>query len=596
MKRSSGSTWKSRYSRTILASAVLTLAPTIALLAHAQTTLPADAKPTCTVTDPQFASWFKSGAVTLDGEVNPANSVTFPDVPNCSFYQWSEQMFFWLNSPTPATYGGGGGRIFDSPAFFDVSAPDANGERHFIPHHAGMPKLINVRSSQVGPNGLPIIFDKRGRMLEVLPAPLSKSGRSLIRDRTGRLLEIDRVDIRNGKPVFLDKDARKIDVPAGRKIDPTLTPRMSPRLLNNIIVKKVVNPNLVQSFRNGRNGPVIFIDQSGNVIDIGQGQAGGNGVLLAQNGSLVYYSTTVNDVYAYFATGTKNGGITPAPTQFPVSQADLNKITAFAQLHGKTFPDPEALAIEVKSSWIETTGLDVSKYITATAVVPTYDQSSTTQWLPNGTKTVKLALVGMHVVGSTKGHPEMIWATFEHFGNTPDAAYTYTNAANQTVAVPQSPTGTWLFSSTNNSAAAYNNERMSFISPNIVANSGNTIGASDTIRWKAFGAASNLNPNPLVNTTASNTEVISINNSVLGKLLGGDIRGNYMMTGATWTIGGQAPGNSNQVGTSKLANSTMETYHQGSSTAANGTNCFSCHTTNQVSVSHVFDELTPLFP
>ena len=63
-------------------------------------TLPADAKPICTVTPTQFAGWFQTGKVALDGVVNPANSVTFPNTPNCSFYQWSMQMFMWLTSPT----------------------------------------------------------------------------------------------------------------------------------------------------------------------------------------------------------------------------------------------------------------------------------------------------------------------------------------------------------------------------------------------------------------------------------------------------------------------------------------------------------------
>ena len=34
-------------------------------------------------------------------------------------------------------------------------------------------------------------------------------------------------------------------------------------------------------------------------------------------------------------------------------------------------------------------------------------------------------------------------------------------------------------------------------------------------------------------STSSNTEVIAINNSVISQLAGGDIRKNYIMTGAT---------------------------------------------------------------
>jgi hypothetical protein len=91
-----------------------------------------------------------------------------------------------------------------------------------------------------------------------------------------------------------------------------------------------------------------------------------------------------------------------------------------------------------------------------TATVPTYDTSNPNQWTPNGSKTVPLALVGMHVVGSTgthgspngPGHPELIWATFEHLGNTPLATYTYNSTAGLKT-VNRSTAGTWLFSKSN---------------------------------------------------------------------------------------------------------------------------------------------------
>ena len=43
--------------------------------------------------------------------------------------------------------------------------------------------------------------------------------------------------------------------------------------------------------------------------------------------------------------------------------------------------------------------------MTMAAKVPAYDTTVSTKWTPNGTKTVQLALVGMHVVGST-GNPQ----------------------------------------------------------------------------------------------------------------------------------------------------------------------------------------------
>ena len=85
------------------------------LSAGAQT-LPNDAQPRCAVSQTTFASWFQSGNPMANGVVNPANGLTFPNAPNCSFYQWAAQMFLWLTSPAPSVYGGGS-RIFQ---FADV--------------------------------------------------------------------------------------------------------------------------------------------------------------------------------------------------------------------------------------------------------------------------------------------------------------------------------------------------------------------------------------------------------------------------------------------------------------------------------------------
>src|SRR5262245_10918051 len=390
--------------------------------------LPADAKATCTVTDPLFASWFETGAVSLNGVVKPADSVKFPDIPNCSFYQWSEQMFLWLTSPAPAAYGGGGGRIFASPAFYDVSPPDASGNRTFIPHTPGVIRNLNLRVAQLGAHGLPIIRDRRGRIFEVEQPRIAPSGKQLILNRSGRPIEIEGARLEaNRKPIFLDRSG---------KVIPNPRPIIRPELATTPTVQKFII-----------NKIPIFIDPFGNVIDTEEGQAGGGDALLAQNGSLVYYTTTVNDVYAYFLTGAKNLALLPMLTQFPTTKEELDKVIAFASAHGKTFPDPNALAVEVKSSWVEAAGLpNLSSYITMQGTIPTYDKSDPNHWSPTGQKTVLLALVGMHVVGSVKGHPEMIWATFEHFDNTPNAEYTYNSTTGPNPKkVAQNTAGAWLF-------------------------------------------------------------------------------------------------------------------------------------------------------
>jgi hypothetical protein len=563
--------------------------------------IPTDPKPTCVVTPSTFATWFQSGTPSANGAVNPANSVTFSGSSNCAFYQWSEQMFLWLTSPAPSQYGGDG-RVFDSPVFYDVSAADSNGQRHFLPHVPGQLRFFNVRAAQVGPHGLPVIFDRTGHMFEIERPQTAPSGRPLIRNAAGSLVEVGNVTLgANRVATFTDA--------AGRLIHPQLAPKPAVAA-----ARTLKNPLTVQRFFS--NGRPVFVDPFGNVLDIETGQAGGGGALIAQNKSLIYYTTMANDVFAYFASGTKNGGITPAPTQFPTTAADLAKITTYASTFGVTFPDPNALAIEVKAAWIEVTNLpNAGNYITMDATIPTYDTSDPAQWVPNGQKPAKLAMVGMHVVGSTAGHPEMLWATFEHFSNAPAATYQYVNTSGQTITVNQNTSGNWVFTA-NGAAAPFNAEIAQSACSNTIygipppvqncpppAPPTVAIKPSNVIRWKPWGAASNTRPNPLdASAAASNTEIISIHNTVT--VPGGDIRNNYFMTGTTWTIGGAAPNGSfsvdptkNEVGTSLLANTTMETFQQGNgNTNADGSNCFSCHTTNTTSVSHVFGALQPLTP
>jgi hypothetical protein len=558
----------------------------------ARLTLPSDAQAVCTVSASDFASWFKSGSVSLDGVVNPADSVNFSNRPNCDFYKWSEHMYLWLTSPAPANYGGGGGRIFASPAFYDVSPRDSSSHRKLIGHTPGTLSAFSLRAAQAGVDLLPVVMSKSGTMFEIVPSRLGPHGNPLILNAQGEPVEIQQIRMgEKQQPLFIDLSGHVIKRP------------------RPIIPKGLHDKNLVAEFR--FEGIHLFLDPSGSVVNVEQGQAGGNGVLESQGGSLVYYAIAVNDVYAYFLTGLEDGDIPPPGgdadhPQFPTTQDDLDNITAFASDHGKTFPDPEALAIEVKTSWVDASTLDnPDDYITMKATVPTYDRSDSHDWVRNGQATRTLAMVGIHVVGSTAGHPEMIWATFEHQSNTPDAGYTYVDSSGTEKTVAQDTSGDWLFSPAA-STGPFDQEHMFFSDPDIQSVSSFTISPSDTIRWKAWGAASDQGPNPLDSTPAqSNTEVISMNNSVRGQLAAGDVRDNYIMTGATWTIGGRAPTgvfpSGNEVGTSKLANTTLETYQQGSNSLfATGTNCLSCHAgfnppNATVNVSKIFSDIDPLF-
>lgn len=581
-----------KYSRgRMIALAALVAVLIVAGCALTQTMLPTDANTSCatSLTAAEFNSWFEAGSVSLNGAVKPANSVLFPDVPNCSFYKWSEQMFLWLTSPAPPRYGSSGELVMNTPAFYDVSLPDASGNRHFVPHTSGLIRALNLRTAQRGILDLPVILERKTlRLLEILPPVMSPSGRQMVLDGAGNEVEIGSARFgADGQPLLLDPTGKPIASPRAILRSKTdRAPRPFERRLERLA--NFDRTELVQKIPIDKK--FVLLDLFGHFTEAEQGQADG-GVLMAQNGSLVYYALIVNNVFALYRT--MQGATVPAGTKFPLTQADLNTITAFAAAHGQPpVIDPQALAVEIKTSWVEAAGLiDADKFIQMTAIVPTYDKSNPNDWVPNGTKTVRLAMVGMHVVGSTgstnpansnHGHPELLWATFEHVSNGPAAQYSYAKTPSGTGVVPQNTTGNWVFSS-NGAAGPFNQMRMAMGGPSgdhIVPLTPFTIGPSDILRTMPWGLnGSNAN---------GNAEVISINNTVRSLLDPNDIRRNYFHEGTTWTIFGASPTAGNQVGTNKLENTTMETFQQGN-------NCFMCHTTNTTAVSHVFNETAPLF-
>jgi hypothetical protein len=552
-------------------------------VANAQTVLPNDAKATCPVTTAVFASWFSSGTVAANGIVDHPDNLTFPGYPLCNFYQQSEHMFLWLTSPAPPKYNGGS-YVFNSPVFYDVSPLDANGQRSLIPTPPDGIRSLGVKISQLGPQNRPVVFDNAGKMHTFAQPEVGPSGKPLIRNKAGASVEIERTEIEPyGKPIFLDK--------AGNAIDFQLTRRGTPRLLDR--TGKVIDFRLNKIVLNGKR---FFLDGAGNVIETEQGQADQK-VLMTQGDKLVYYAIQVNDVYAYFLTGTKNGGIIPALTTFPTTQADLTKVENFGLSHSKpSFPDANALAVAIKSAWIETTGLaDVSRYVTVTATIPTYDMTNSTHWVPNGSKQAQLALVGMHVVYSAWKHPEMLWATFEHVNNTPNAGYTYVTKDTVTMTVQPDIDKTWLFSASG-AVGPFNTPRMFLNGANIDALDGKTIGPSNVLRLNPWGTAAASGGT----FTQSNTDIISINKSIIDQLLPGDVRKNYIMIGTTWTEFGDPPPSDYQSGTQKMANTTMETFLQGDK----GSNCFDCHVGSNTmlglpkggGLSHIWGPLKALFP
>jgi hypothetical protein len=563
--------------------------------ANAATVLPANVKSTCAYSSAEFNSIFESGSVSKNGGVVPAGSFSFTPNSLCSFYKWSVQMLLWLTSPVPSR-AGSGTHVFDSPLFFDVSPLDANGQRNLIPNAPGRSLPFLPVISQRGNKGQEVVFDSKGKVHDVIRPAVGPNGKLLARDKAGQPVEIDRVQAaRDGKPILLDRANRPADVQATRS--------GAPVVFSDRGVPLGLRPDTVLV-----NGRPHLVTTSGAVVQTEEGQAGG-GALMAQNGSLVFYLLQVNDVWAYFNTGMKNNKITnPAPTTFPTTGSAVGQITTVAQqapapFTKSAFPDNVAMAIEVKSSWIETTGLaNVEDYITIDATISTYNppltQPNNTQSVQSGTKQTKLALVGIHVVGSTLDHPEMLWATFEHVNTTPNPQYTFITTSNGVGTQPADGPGGWLFSSTGAAPANPNNLRITPNGTTLDAISGQTIGPSDVVRVNPWGTGPD---DPQF--TANNTDIVSLNANVIGLLAAGDARKNYILIGTSWVLGGGPPSKGVITGTPQMANSTMETFFQPSS-------CFSCHVDDNGNMlgtpsgpdgftgglSHIWAAILPLFP
>ena len=328
--------------------------------------------------------------------------------------------------------------------------------------------------------------------------------------------------------------------------------------------------------------------------DTEEDQATSN-VLLASIGngednSLVYYITYVNDMYAQFLQAGKSDTIKYPNILFPTTKKELYSIEAFAlnQKPPHKILNPETLTMELKTSWVDLATIPITEhgnYIQIPAEVPIFDRSSNTIWKKTGTtKKIQLALLGMHVVGSVKGHPEMIWATFEHQSNSPNLAYNYIDKSGKTNTVSADTGNHWLLNS-NSADIVYNKSHMTYKKDTIVVTLSNTISPSNTKRVHAFGNIDTISD--------ANSQIIAFNNSSRNQLISGDVRKNYIFIGAIWTSDGKLPTktNSNLRGNTALANSTMETNYQ-----KNSSNCFSCHTSKlnpnaAIDLSHIYSLL-----
>jgi len=169
-------------------------------------------------------------------------------------------------------------------------------------------------------------------------------------------------------------------------------------------------------------------------------QSGGGATLIDQNGNPVYYSINLNDDYANFVRDNRLDDVLRLLAK-PIKDQDNGAAPADLEFR------PGAL--ELKSSWmiIEGPVAKFSNYIVAKARVPVLKNVADGDGgaphveadASRPLREVNVALLGLHVVGVIDGHPEFVWATFEHADAKGERDVAPAAAANPDPAAPGGP-------------------------------------------------------------------------------------------------------------------------------------------------------------
>jgi hypothetical protein len=536
--------------------------------AQAQSLNPA---PMCAVSPTTFSSWqntSSSSSSTLS--FLPPNSATFQVTQgDCSFYQWSSQMFLWLTSTDSS-----GNMVMFSKSFYNAVEDPTTGNFTFAPN--------TTTTAAKAANGV-------------------------------------------AKPKI--QILTRVNKPTPAVVETA----------NKLKLKRTATPNALATSETSEATSTGQAD-SGVLLVTGSPVANPNNSATATY-PVVYYSIHVNDVFV----GLQNNQATvnyynngPNQSNFPITAAQVTDIATAAKT---TYADANQLTVEVKNSWVDTAYLSSTQaagLITVSADVPAFAQSTNSSgnavltWDGKTTVTRTLALVGMHVVGTVAGHPEMVWATFESDFNSPDATYSFinNNFQNGTCPTGQNCLSTVTFSTSSSTPSIfYTGTSGASAPPEPIVMTANSGGNNTTItstssklvptnvaRLNPWGNRQPTSPSLTDPVVINNTQLLSLETTLNSALTtagkNGPILANYKQIGAVWT-NGTIPITANNyqpqdvslaIGSVYLANTTMETFEQ--STAANPTgtsNCFTCHsispnspaqipTTAGATISHVFSQ------
>jgi len=344
-------------------------------------------------------------------------------------------------------------------------------------------------------------------------------------------------------------------------------------------------------------------------------QAGGRQILIDQNGHAIYYGIHVNQAFADFV--------------------DMNKLRtaqAIRDADAKRFL-PAGVA-EFKSAWQEVDDADPSlaTYITTRTGVSHIAQvdGQIVEDRDNPRQTT-LRLLALHVVFSLPGHPELIWATFEHSDGAPDL--TAADGKRNVAPIHPGATNPALTDPNNlNDTSVVSEDDYLLFKGGTTANAGNhaipetglqfdetsqAFPGQETSVYRMFPASKSntIHPDDAITSLNFNMQTLFTRAEAAGQLGPQDRRSHYRLVGAVWMDkpeyfkGGAALQNDKSspfvdeanfaqdiqengsdsefsilAGEDRLSSTAMESFTQAPDSFAN---CFSCHNTQAVTAKGI---------
>jgi hypothetical protein len=199
-------------------------------------------------------------------------------------------------------------------------------------------------------------------------------------------------------------------------------------------------------------------------------------------------------------------------------------------------------------------------------------------------------LVGLHVVGVTVNHPEMLWGTLEHYRNTPQVA------DNSFATSGSSPTD-YTFYKANTSYADVNIKKLPpqlTFDPTTQRFSPVT---NAVLENQTGGDTQPFGPGNVLIVSAEGQKFFSNEKNNKDKKVQAEaVFANYYLVGTVWMLPNSFTINSSRsdaVGSVNLANTTAETFQQYPTNAdmTKVKNCFMCHNASSYSFQKTLPQL-----